>query len=87
MLLRRTQQLLVSVGPPKVPDDLGLKLRLAFRGKLLRRSEGRVRRTAVRMEDVFPRVHGSGDGGAFERADHFGIAMMYFVGTVDAARR
>jgi len=51
--LRRTQQLLVSVGRPRVPDDLGLKLRLAISRETAQAKRGRFEGLMVRMENAF----------------------------------
>src|SRR5579864_5986552 len=51
--LRRTQQLLVSVGRPKVPADLGLKLRLAISREAARSRRPAFEALRVRLENAF----------------------------------
>jgi hypothetical protein len=77
--LLRTQQLLVRVGRPKVPADLGLKLRLA-----ISREAARVRRPAfeglqVRLENAFQAFMVPATAGFLSALIIFGIAMVYFV--------
>src|ERR1039458_5110404 len=50
--LRRTQQLLASVGRPKVPADLGLKLRLAISREVEPAKRARFEGLRVRMENA-----------------------------------
>jgi hypothetical protein len=77
--LRRTQQLLVSVGRPKAPSDLGLKLRLA-----ISREAAQARRPAfeglrVRLENTFDAFMVPATAGFLSALIIFGIAMVYFV--------
>jgi putative zinc finger protein len=77
--LRRTQQLLVSVGRPKAPADLGLKLRLA-----ISREAAQARRPAfeglrVRLENTFQAFMVPATAGFLSALIIFGIAMVYFV--------
>jgi hypothetical protein len=77
--LRRSQQLLTSVRRPKVPTDLGLKLRLA-----ISREAARARRPAfeglrVRLEDAFQAFMVPATAGFLSALIIFGIAMVYFV--------
>jgi Putative zinc-finger len=77
--LRRTQQLLVSVGRPKAPADLGLKLRLA-----ISREAAQARRPAfeglrVRLENTFHAFMVPATAGFLSALIIFGIAMVYFV--------
>src|SRR5579863_10212436 len=51
-LLRRTQQMLVSVGRPKEPVDLGLKLRLAISREAAETRRGRFEGLRVRLENA-----------------------------------
>ena len=51
-LLRRTQQMLVSVGRPKDPADLGLKLRLAISREAAETRRGRFEGLRVRLENA-----------------------------------
>lgn len=76
---RRTQQLLVSMDRPKVPADLGLKLRLA-----ISREAARARRPAfeglmVWLEDAFHAFMVPATAGFLSALIIFGIAMVYFV--------
>ncbi len=77
--LRRTQQLLVSVGRPRVPDDLGLKLRLAISRETAQAKRGRFEGLMVRMENVFHAFMVPATAGLLSALIIFGIAMMYFV--------
>ena len=77
--LRRTQQLLVNVARPKLPADLGLKLRLA-----ISREADRARRPAfealrVQLEDAFQAFMVPATAGFLSALIIFGIAMVYFV--------
>jgi len=51
-LLRRTQQMLVSVGRPKEPADLGLKLRLAISREAAETRRPRFEGLRVRLENA-----------------------------------
>jgi len=51
-LLRRTQQMLVSVGRPKEPVDLGLKLRLAISREAAETRRPRFEGLRVRLENT-----------------------------------
>jgi hypothetical protein len=51
-LLRRTQQILVSVGRPKEPADLGLKLRLAISREAAETRRPRYEGLRVRLENA-----------------------------------
>src|SRR5512133_1382896 len=51
--LRRTQQLLATVGRPKAPADLGLKLRLAISREVAVARRGRFEGVRVRLENAF----------------------------------
>src|SRR6266571_6106051 len=50
--LRRTQRLLASVERPKVPADLGLKLRLAISREAARARRGRFEGLKLRLENT-----------------------------------
>jgi hypothetical protein len=76
--LLRTQQLVSSMRPPKVPEDLGLRLRLA-----ISREAARAKRPyeglLVRLENAL-RAHMVPATAGFATAlIIFGIAMAYFV--------
>jgi hypothetical protein len=77
--LRRTQQLLVSVGRPRVPDDLGLKLRLAISRETAQARRGRFEGLMVRMENAFHAFMVPATAGFLSALVIFGIAMAYFV--------
>ncbi len=77
--LRRTQQLLVSVGRPRVPEDLGLKLRLAISRETEQARRGRFDGLMVRMENTFRAFMVPATAGFLSALIIFGIAMAYFV--------
>jgi hypothetical protein len=77
--LRRTQQLLVSVRRPRVPDDLGLKLRLAISRETAQARRGRFEGLMVRMENAFQAFMVPATAGFLSALVIFGIAMVYFV--------
>ncbi len=77
--LRRTQQLLVSVGRPKVPADLGLKLRLAISRETAQARRGRFEGLMLRLENAFQAFMVPATAGFLSALIIFGIAMVYFV--------
>jgi len=77
--LRRTQQLLVSVGRPKVPADLGLKLRLAISRETAQARRGRFEGVMLRLENAFHAFMVPATAGFLSALIIFGIAMVYFV--------
>jgi len=77
--LRRTQQLLVSVGRPKVPSDLGLKLRLAISREAAQARRGRFEGLRMRLENTFHAFMVPATAGFLSALVIFGIAMVYFV--------
>jgi hypothetical protein len=77
--LRRTQQLLVSVGRPRVPEDLGLKLRLAISRETEQARRSRFEGLMVRMENSFRAFMVPATAGFLSALIIFGIAMVYFV--------
>jgi putative zinc finger protein len=77
--LRRTQQLLVSVRRPKVPADLGLKLRLAISRETESAKRGRFEGMMVRLENAFQAFMVPATAGFLSALIIFGIAMVYFV--------
>jgi Putative zinc-finger len=77
--LRRTQQLLVSVGRPKAPRDLGLKLRLAISREAAEARRGRFAGVKVQLENAFEAFMVPATAGFLTAFILFGIAMMYFV--------
>jgi hypothetical protein len=77
--LRRTQQLLVSVGRPKVPADLGLKLRLAISREAAPAKRARFEGLRVRFENALEAFMVPATAGFLSAVIIFGIAMVYFV--------
>jgi Putative zinc-finger len=77
--LRRTQQLLVSVGRPKIPADLGLKLRLAISREAAPAKRARFEGLRVRMENALHAFMVPATAGFLSALIIFGIAMVYFV--------
>jgi hypothetical protein len=77
--LRRTQQLLVSVGRPKVPVDLGLKLRLAISREAAPAKRARFEGLRVRLENALHAFMVPATAGFLSALIIFGIAMVYFV--------
>ena len=77
--LRRTLQLLVSVGRPKVPADLGLKLRLAISRETESAKRGRFEGMMVRLQNAFDAFMVPATAGFLSALIIFGIAMVYFV--------
>jgi hypothetical protein len=77
--LRRTQQLLVSVGRPKVPADLGLKLRLAISRETESAKRGQFEGMMVRLQNAFDAFMVPATAGFLSALIIFGIAMVYFV--------
>jgi hypothetical protein len=77
--LRRTQQLLASVGRRKAPADLGLKLRLAISREAAEAKRGRFAGLQVRLENAFEAFMVPATAGFLTAFVLFGIAMMYFV--------
>jgi hypothetical protein len=77
--LRRTQQLLGSVGRPKVPSDLGLKLRLAISREAAQARRGRFEGLRMRLENTFHAFMVPATAGFLSALVIFGIAMAYFV--------
>jgi Putative zinc-finger len=77
--LRRTQQLLASVGRPKVPADLGLKLRLAISREVEPAKRARFEGLRVRMENALQPFMVPATAGFLSALIIFGIAMVYFV--------
>jgi hypothetical protein len=77
--LRLTQQLLASVGRPKVPADLGLKLRLAISREVEPAKRARFEGLRVRMENALEAFMVPATAGFLSALIIFGIAMVYFV--------
>jgi hypothetical protein len=77
--LRETQRLLMSVGRPKVPADLGLKLRLAISREAAQARRPPFEGLLVRLENVFQAFMVPATAGFLSALIIFGIAMVYFV--------
>jgi len=77
--LRRTQQLLVSVGRPKAPADLGLKLRLAISREAAQARRPPFEGLRVRLENALDAFMVPATAGFLSALIIFGIAMVYFV--------
>jgi Putative zinc-finger len=77
--LRQTQRLLVSVGRPKVPADLGLKLRLAISREVAQARRPRFEGLMVRLENAMRAFMVPAAAGFVSALILFGIAMVYFV--------
>ena len=79
LALRRTQQLLMNLARPKVPSDLGLKLRLAISRETAGARRTRFEGLMVRLENAFNAFMVPAAAGFVSALILFGIAMVYFV--------
>src|SRR5215469_4655381 len=79
LALQRTQQLLMNLGRPKVPPDLGLKLRLAISRETDGARRTRFEGLMVRLENAFNAFMVPAAAGFVSALILFGIAMVYFV--------
>jgi hypothetical protein len=77
--LCQTQQLLVSAGRPKVPADLGVKLRVAISREIAHAKERPFHGFLVRLENTFQAFMVPATAGLLSALLIFGIAMAYFV--------
>jgi hypothetical protein len=77
--LRASQQLLVNMTRPKVPEDLGLKLRLAISREAETAKRARFEGLLVRLENAFGAFMVPATAGFLSALIIFGIAMVYFV--------
>jgi hypothetical protein len=77
--LRRTQQLLTNVARPRVPADLGLKLRLAISRETAQTRRSRFEGMMVRLENALHAFMVPAAAGFVSALILFGIAMVYFV--------
>jgi len=77
--LRQTQQLLTKVARPKVPADLGLRLRLAISHEAAQARRGRFEGMMVRLENAVQAFMVPAAAGFLSALILFGIAMVYFV--------
>jgi hypothetical protein len=77
--MRETQRLLVSVGRPKAPADLGLRLRLAISREAARAKRPPFEGLLVRLENSLRAHMVPATAGFLSALIIFGIAMVYFV--------
>jgi len=77
--LRRTQQLLASMPRPKVPSDLGLRLRLAISREAAHARRPPFEGLMVRLENAMQAFMVPATAGFLSALIIFGIAMVYFV--------
>jgi hypothetical protein len=77
--LRQTQQLLTSVGRPKAPSDLGLKLRLAISREAAAAKRAPFEGLMVRLENAMHAFMVPATAGFLSAVVIFGVAMVYFV--------
>jgi hypothetical protein len=77
--LAGTQQLLMSVGRPKLPADLGLKLRLAISREAAQARRPPFQGVLVRLENLVHAFMVPATAGFLTALLLFGVAMVYFV--------
>ncbi len=77
--LRRTQQLLMSVGRPKAPEDLGLRLRVAISREVAAANRPPFEGLLVRLENSLRAHMVPATAGFLSALLIFGVAMVYFV--------
>ena len=77
--LRKTQQLLTSVARPKIPTDLGLKLRLAASREAASAKRAQFEGLMVRIENAVQAFMVPATAGFLSALLIFGVAMVYFV--------
>jgi Putative zinc-finger len=77
--LRKTQQLLMSVARPKIPTDLGLKLRLAASREAASAKRAQFEGLMVRIENAVQAFMVPATAGFLSALLIFGVAMVYFV--------
>ncbi len=77
--LRKTQQLLASTGRPRVPADLGLKLRLAISREAAAARRAPFEGLMVRLENALQAFMVPVTAGFLSALIIFGVAMVYFV--------
>jgi hypothetical protein len=77
--LRQTQQLLVRMGRPQAPSDLGLRLRLAISREAAHARRPPFEGLRVRLENAFEAFMVPATAGFLSALIIFGIAMVYFV--------
>jgi hypothetical protein len=76
--LRRTQQLLARVNPPQVPEDLGLRLRVAI-SREAAQARAPFQGLLVRLENSLRAFMVPATAGFLSALLIFGVAMAYFV--------
>ena len=76
--LRRTQQLLAGVKRPQVPEDLGLRLRVAI-SREAAQARAPFQGLLVRLENSFQAFMVPATAGFLSALLIFGVAMAYFV--------
>jgi len=76
--LRRTQQLLAGVKRPQVPEDLGLRLRVAI-SRQAAQARAPFQGLLVRLENSFQAFMVPATAGFLSALLIFGVAMAYFV--------
>jgi Putative zinc-finger len=74
-----TQQLLTSVGRPKAPADLGLRLRLAISREAAQARRRPFEGLWVRLENLLQAFMVPATAGFLTALALFGVAMVYFV--------
>jgi hypothetical protein len=77
--LRQAQQLLTSVGRPKAPADLGLKLRLAISREAAAAKRAPFEGLLVRLQNAVHAFMVPATAGFLSALIIFGVAMVYFV--------
>ena len=77
--LRESQRLLMSLGRPKAPADLGLKLRLAISREAAQAKRPPFEGLLVRLENALSAFMVPATAGFLTAFILFGIAMVYFV--------
>ncbi len=77
--LRQTQQLLMSVGRPKAPEDLALRLRVAISHEVAEASRPPFQGLLVRLENSLRAHMVPATAGFLSALLIFGVAMVYFV--------
>ena len=77
--LRKTQQLLTSLVRPKIPTDLGLKLRLAASREAASAKRAQFEGLMVRIDNALQAFMVPATAGFLSALLIFGVAMVYFV--------
>lgn len=77
--LRQTQQLVMSMGRPKAPEDLALRLRLAISREVAAARRPPFEGLLVRLENALRSHMVPATAGFLSAVLIFGVAMVYFV--------